>query len=143
MTPASTPLIAGCTAQKTSNPIVDSHGGKNPTLEPLAEAFDASNGYVYVANYLANDVGVIDGALQKVVATIAVGAYPDGIAVDSSNGYVYVANDNLSSNGPANVTVIDGATDRVVGSVTVGTCPGGVAVDPSNGYIYVANWCSN
>jgi len=61
-------------------------------IEPLAVAYDLSNGYVYVANFYSNNVSVINGSTNTVIASIAVGASPNGAAYDSSNGYVYVAN---------------------------------------------------
>jgi YVTN family beta-propeller protein len=50
---------------------------------------------------------------QTVVATVAVGSEPAGVAFDSRNGDVYVT--NLCSD---TVSVIDGATNTVVATVT-------------------------
>ena len=80
--------------------------------------------------------GPTDGTTFKVIATIPVGPYPEGIAYDPSNGYIYVANDGSNT-----VSVINGTT--VIATITVGQWPTGVAYDPSNGYIYVANDVSN
>jgi YVTN family beta-propeller protein len=67
-----------------------------------------------------------------VVATVGVGAGPDGVAYDGGNGYVYVAN-----SGSDTVSLISGTT--VVATVGVGSAPEGVAYDDGNGYVYVVN----
>ncbi len=66
----------------------------NNGLNPVAAAFDSTNGYVYVANKGSNNVSVINGASNAVTGTITVGSYPDAAAFGSTNGCVYVANYN-------------------------------------------------
>jgi YVTN family beta-propeller protein len=106
---------------------------------PDAAAFDSTNGYVYVAYSGSNNVSVINGATNTVIASINVGfSGPFGVAFDSNNGYVYVT--NVNSN---NVSVINGATNTVIASINVGLNPRGVVFDSTNGYVYVANWLSN
>jgi len=75
---------------------------------------------------------VIDGANNTLIASINVGAYPEGLAYDPSNGYIYVANSWSNT-----VSVINGANNTVIASIAVGSSPFGVAYDPSNGYLYV------
>ena len=70
------------------------------------------------------------------VANVAVGTGPWGMAYDSSNGYVYATNLNANT-----VSVISGTT--VVATIPVGNTPAGVGYDSGNGYIYVANNLSN
>src|SRR5437773_2529955 len=76
---------------------------------------------------------------DSLIATIPVGAYPQGIAYDSANGDLYVTNA-----GDNTVSVISGQTNTVVGSpITVGNDPFGIALDFANGNLYVTNADSN
>jgi YVTN family beta-propeller protein len=73
-----------------------------------------------------------------VLATVAVGAFPGGVAVNPAGTRAYVANQNSN-----NVSVIDTASNTVVATVVVGTAPFGVAVNPAGTHAYVANVSSN
>jgi YVTN family beta-propeller protein len=82
---------------------------------------------------------VINVSTNKVIANIAVGLYPYGVAYDPSNGYVYVTNE-----GSNNVSVINVSTNKVIANIAVGYAqvgpgPQGAAYDPSNGYVYVTD----
>jgi YVTN family beta-propeller protein len=106
---------------------------------PLGVGIDTSTNRVYVANYGANSVTVIDGNTNTVVGTpIAVGTGPDGIGVNPNTHLVYVAN-NANGNGNS-VSVINGTSNSVVGSpIIVQTGPAGVSVNPITNRVYVAN----
>jgi len=106
-------------------------GGRSPQ----GVAVDPNTNRIYVANSGSNNVSVIDGASNTVVATVAVGSNPRGVAVNPTTNHIYVT-DNFSSN----VSVIDGASNTVVATVAVGMSPQGVAVNPNTNRIYVANW---
>ncbi len=106
-------------------------------LSPYGVAYDPSNGYIYVANWGANTVSVIDGRDNSVIATIKVGTGPYGITFDPSNGNLYVADSESEQ-----VSVIDGSNNSVIGTIGVGTLPSQVAYDSSTGYIYVTNYDS-
>jgi len=121
----------------------------NVGTSPWGIAYDPSNGYLYVTNgwfgfyggewwYYTNNVTVINGATNTVIANISVGEGPYGILYDPSNGYIYVT--NTAQN---NVSVIDGANNTLIASINVGAYPEGLAYDPSNGCVYVANAGSN
>jgi len=109
-------------------------------ISPLGVAFDSANGYIYVTNFGSNDISVINGATNVVIASINVGSEsePAGVAYDPSNGYIYVANWHLD-----NVSVINGATNKVIANISVGFFPSGVAFDSANGYIYVTGQWPN
>ena len=94
---------------------------------------------IYVANESSNNVSVIDGAGNTVVATIAVGSHPASVAVNPNTNRAYVANDTSSGS----VSVIDGAGNTVVATAAVGSYPAGVAVNPNTNRIYVANYYSD
>lgn len=89
---------------------------------------------VYVVNVGSNDVSVIDPAARAVVATIAVGAQPNGVAVTPDGQRVYVSNFRDDS-----VSVIDAAARAVLATAGVGDGPVGIAVAPDGRRAYVAN----
>jgi YVTN family beta-propeller protein len=100
---------------------------------------DAGDVYVSNAANGSSNVSVIDPSTDKVVATVPVGANPNGVAVSPNGpdaGDIYVTN-----NGSENVSVIDPSTDKVVATIPVGGRPSiGVAVSPTGpaaGDIYV------
>ena len=90
--------------------------------------------FAYITNQGSNNVSVIDTATNTVVATVAVGNQPFGVAVNSAGTRAYVT--NQSSN---NVSVIDTAGNTVVATVAVGTNPRGVAVNPAGTRAYITN----
>ncbi len=71
---------------------------------------------------------------QTVVATVAVGDFPTGVAVNEKTNRIYVANA-----GSDTVSVIDGATNTMISTIAVGDGPFGVAVNEKTNRIYVAN----
>src|SRR5208282_3648265 len=93
--------------------------------------------FVYVTNYSANIVSVIDTTTNKVVATVPT-TNPNGMAITPDGAYAYVANDNVST-----ASVIATATNTVVAIVPVGTRPQGVGITPDGAYAYVANQYSS
>ncbi len=101
---------------------------------PSAEAIDAQNNELYVADDFSNVLWAFNASTYQFISTTPVGTMPEGIAVDPETGYVYVTN-----SGSGNVSVIDSSTNRVIGSIDVGLRPMGVTFDPDNGNIYVVN----
>jgi YVTN family beta-propeller protein len=91
---------------------------------------------IYVTNYRANSVSVIDGTSNVVLANITgVGPGPDGVAFNPSLNRIYVAN-----NGANSVSVIDGTSNMVLTNITgVGPGPDGVAFNPTTNLVYVTN----
>ncbi|HEV2165452.1 MAG TPA: YncE family protein [Thermoplasmata archaeon] len=109
---------------------------------PAYPCYDPADGDIYVPAYGAvslggNNVSVISGATNRVVAMVGVGDDPISAVYDGSNQDVFVMNFGLSHN----LTAIHGTT--VVAWVGVGTAPIGGVYDPSNGYVYVSNFQSN
>ena len=83
----------------------------------------------------SNNVSVISDKTNKVVATVAVGLGPAGVAHDGGKREVFVA-DGVSDN----VSVISDKTNKVVATVAVGSGPDGVAWDSANCDVYVSNY---
>jgi YVTN family beta-propeller protein len=104
---------------------------------PDAVAVDEATNKIYVANYAADSITVIDGATMKPVATVAVGKNPQALAVDAKRHLVLVANTHSD-----NVTVMDSVRNRAIATIPGGTNPYAVAVDPDSGDAYVANYGS-
>ncbi len=94
--------------------------------------------FAYVANNSSGNVSVIDVATNTVVATVPVGANPNGVGVNSAGTRAYVTN-----GGGNTVSVIDSATNTVVSTIAVGTTPFSVAVNPAGTAAYVANFGAN
>ena len=105
---------------------------------PHAVAVDPDTRTVYVTNYLANTVSVIDEASMTVTRTIPVGNWPWAVAVDPATRTVYVTNELDYT-----VSVIDEDTSTVTATIPVGSNPDGVAVDPAARTVYVANFLGN
>lgn len=101
---------------------------------PAADAVVGSH-YAFIANYGSNNVSVIDLAVNEVVATIAVGSSPTGVATHPDGSRAYVSN-----SGSDTVSVIDSFTHTVLATVPVGARPIGVAVHPDGSRAYVAHF---
>ena len=103
---------------------------------PIGVAVNATSNKIYVANSASNNISVIDGSSNTVIATVAdpSAVEPVAVAVNPTTNTIYVA--NLQSN---NLSVIDGATNSVTATIPVGTSPSGVAVESQMNFIYVAN----
>lgn len=75
---------------------------------PYTLAANPNTNRIYVDNYYGNALDVIDGYSDTLIATIAVGDEPLGIAVNPSTDTIYVGNSGMASE---NVSVISGSTD--------------------------------
>jgi YVTN family beta-propeller protein len=96
--------------------------------------------FLYVANGSnPGTVSVIDTATNMVVATVAVGSNPIGIAVTPDRKHVYVTNQTFNGS----VSVIDTAANTVVATVPVASNAFGVAVTPDGKHAYVTNLAAN
>jgi YVTN family beta-propeller protein len=101
---------------------------------PYALAYNSVNNKIYCGNYGSDDVTVIDGATNSVIATVTAGDNPLALAYNSSNNKVYCV--NVSS---GNVTVIDGATNSLITTITVGSYPHALVHNPNENKVYCAN----
>ncbi len=126
-----TQLVRAPTPATGSDPSIATGQG------PIALAADMGTGELYVANYAANSVSIINATQSTLVATVAVGGLPDALAVDTVDHLVFVA--NLLS---ANVSVLSTTSHRVVATVPVGSSPIAVAFDALDDRVYVANFGS-
>ena len=98
---------------------------------PSYIAADPSTDTVYAAEQ--DGLAVIDGATDKVVSQIRVGAAaPGSVAVDPGAGAVYVAEGG-------SIAVVDAATEKVMATVPVEGGASALAVDPDAGAVYVVS----
>lgn len=104
---------------------------------PYYSLYDPINGYVYVANYGAASVTIVNGSTDTVIRTLAVGAGPLEMAYDSWDGAIYVPN-SVSDN----VSVIQGSSivDNSMSGQYACSAPHSATFDPANGYIYIPCW---
>jgi YVTN family beta-propeller protein len=94
----------------------------------------ADGARAYVVGFLSDSLTVIDTGSNRVLATVAVGAGPVGIAVAPDGARVYVAHRGADS-----LSVIDTAGAAVVATIPVGRGPNAVAVTPDGTTAYVTN----
>ena len=77
--------------------------------EDVLDGPDPVESFAYVTNIGSNNVSVIDIATNTVNATVAVGFFPNGVAITPDGDFAYVVN-VLSDN----VSVIETATNTVI-----------------------------
>lgn len=88
--------------------------------EPYIPIVDPATGYVYVSQYTGNNlpgtVSTIDPVTETILATVAVGNSPVGLALDEVRHRLYVANDSSSA-----ISVLDVSNPAL--PVAVSTLP--------------------
>ena len=102
--------------------------------DPISVAVNPVTNKVYCANSGSDNVTVIDGATNTVIATVAAGFHPRTLCYNPTNNKVYCANRDSD-----NVTVIDGATNGVITTIPVGSGPIDFCHNPAQNRVYVAN----
>ena len=85
---------------------------------PDGVAITPEGAFVYVANFLAGIVSVIEAASNTVVATVSVGSTRFGVAVTPDGAFTYVAAFMANT-----VVVIETAFNTVVATVTTALHP--------------------
>lgn len=99
---------------------------------PLAIAFNPINHNLYVANFAANKISVIDTVSQSLSTTLSVGQAPLAIGINSDNGDLYVANSSDNS-----VSVFNQDHTPITIITGIGTMPVSMAYHPLNKEVYV------
>jgi YVTN family beta-propeller protein len=91
---------------------------------PMSVRLDPKHSRLFVSTGRGGKIAVVDiSATPKLVAEVAVGTRPWGIALSADGSRLYTAN------GPSNdVSVIDTTTLKVIKKIAVGKSPWGVAV---------------
>ena len=113
----------------------------NPITDASGTVIAPAGSRLYVANYGTSNVSVINiTSTPTVIATIAVGTNPRGIAFanTASGPRVYVVNRTANT-----VSVINAASNAVTGTaIAVGSIPQHVAISPDGTRAYVTNYGS-
>jgi YVTN family beta-propeller protein len=89
---------------------------------------------VYCANGDSDNVSVIDGSSDSVVATVTAGDVPWVLSYNRTSNKIYCA--NLGSD---DVTVIDGSSNSVLHTIAVGDRPVALCHNPAQNRVYVSN----
>jgi len=153
-TTPSTPPATSCTfggfgggpapiAATTDPAIVDRVGGTVDTMpSPGGIVIDSTDprGRVFVTNLTAGTLSVIDGrpldpSAIHVETRIAVGRFPDAVALDPGTGHVFV-----SLTADCRIAEVDGRaqTSAVLRTVAVPGSPSLMVFDPKSGRLFVA-----
>lgn len=116
-------------------------------LHPLR--VDEATGYVYIVCSTGQELDVVDGNKNVVIARVPVAPYPEGITIDTATGRIYIADEGNNEQRNSNkdigntITVLDGKTFQLLGTLQVGAAPDGVTSDPALHRVYVALEDSN
>lgn len=135
--------------------VYDENSGKKLASIPICInpvppiRVDEASGRVYVVCSAGQELDVIDGKHNTVLARVPVAPYPEGVAFNTATGRIYVADEGNRDNGNSDVdtgttiTVIDGQSFTVLGTLQVGQGPDGVESDPALRRVYIACEDSN
>ena len=101
---------------------------------PAGLAMSQDGRRLYIAENLANKLGVLDTQTNTLVAEIPVGRQPWGVALHPTLPQAYVTN-----RVDRTVSVVDTAALNVIATVPTGSGPNAVAVSPNGAKIFVAD----
>jgi YVTN family beta-propeller protein len=146
ITAATLSLIVGCGvgAKATAAAAVTPPpaGTISPTIPPPTPAvpygvvFNAATNLYYIANGPADSVSVMDGATNKLTATIAVGVPVSLLAINTTTNTIY----GMGQTGDEFLSVINGASNKVTTTVgNFGTQVSGIAVNSVTNKIYIVD----
>jgi YVTN family beta-propeller protein len=106
---------------------------------PVDLCFNPTDDKVYSANYGTDDVTIIDGATNAVLATVATGDQPTSLCYNSVNNRVYV----LHTGTAQSISVLDGPSNSIVGTISVGPYAQDLCYNPENNKVYCSNMYGN
>ena len=108
---------------------------------PWGVAINPTTNRIYVANFMSNDVSVVDGATNQLLATVPVGFQNRFVAVSSIENRIYVAG-SRPGEVAGQLAYIDGQSHNVLGPLQADRSTD-VALDPLSGGLYVASATSD
>lgn len=122
----------------TPPPISEQNNGGPLSLSFItggwSMAYDHKNGLLYVANYNANQIDIIDTKIDKAVGTIPVPVHPINVRVDPANDILLAT--SLAGDG---LTFISTKTNQILNTISTGAAPWGLAIDNKTKLAYVAS----
>jgi YVTN family beta-propeller protein len=104
---------------------------------PTGIALDAARGRLYVSDWYAARLWVLDAMSLRVVSTLPTGTSPAGIALSPDGTHVASADKDADQ-----VSIFDAATMTPHATISVGTRPYGLGFSP-DGRLFVGNVGSN
>lgn len=110
---------------------------------------DEATGHIFVVCSTSQELDVIDGKTNRVIARPSAVPYPEGVAINTATGRIYVADEGSKENGRSpqdsgnTITVIDGQSFATLGTLIVGQAPDGVEADAALHRVYVTDESSN
>jgi YVTN family beta-propeller protein len=108
--------------------------GKNP--EKIVS--NPATNTIYVANYISNNISVINTTTNEKITDIPTANRPIDVVWNYKNNLIYVA--NYISN---NISVINTTTNEKITDIPVGKNPRAIVWNYKNNLIYVANYNSS
>jgi len=134
-TPSTTPTrTATATPTQTPSPTQT----PTPTQTSTPTQTKTPREMIFVTNSASNDVAIVDAASESLIATVATGTRPLGIAALVDGRAVLVAN-----NGADSISVIDTQARRVSKTIDIAPGPRALAVSPRDNIAYVASTSSD
>ena len=104
---------------------------------PVAAAIDPKIEHLFILDYAASTVSMLDSRSMPVLAVVPVGYAPLAVAVDVPMGRVLVTSGVAGA--PGSVAVLDARSGRILRTVPVGRMPTRVAVDSKSQRVFVLN----
>jgi YVTN family beta-propeller protein len=101
---------------------------------PAGLAMSKDGARLYIAENLANKLGILDTHTNTLLAEIPVGRQPWGVALHPMLPQAYVTN-----RVDRTVSVVDTETRSVLATIPTGSGPNAVAVSPNGGKIFIAD----
>jgi YVTN family beta-propeller protein len=105
---------------------------------PSGMALSDNGHYLYVANFLLNNIGIIDTTSNTIVKTISNSLDgPMKLLILPEKNMLYCT--NWSSN---SVTIINTVTNNIVSNIKVGNNPNDIILSPDKKTVYISNYKS-
>lgn len=124
--------------------VINEHTGKLIATIPVAQEpqhpirVDEATGRVFLVCASGQELDVIDGKTNTVLARTPVAPDPEGIAMNTASGRIYVANEGKEKTVGNTITVIDGQSFASLGTLQVGSSPDGIEADPGLHRVYIS-----
>ncbi|MBK8321696.1 MAG: DUF4214 domain-containing protein [Betaproteobacteria bacterium] len=137
VTGASSPIAIGALANGTTVRCTvvanNASGAGDATGVLLATPGPATGPFALVTNTGVGNVSAIDLTTRRVVATVAAGSNPMGVAFEPSGQRAWI-----TDQGGSTIRALDLGSWNVSVPVTVGSHPYGIAIDPAGAYAVVS-----
>ncbi|HVS61892.1 MAG TPA: hypothetical protein VMT85_00180 [Thermoanaerobaculia bacterium] len=103
-----------------------------PTPEAIGQPQTERSVRAYVTNFGGDGISVIDPSAHRLVAEVATGDKPHGVAIAPDGTAVYVSNE-----GSGTLSVIDPRSNEVLSNIDVGDRPNQIATSADGRHVFV------